>query len=104
MYVWVTDQSTNGTYINGEKIPSGESQLLAPDDHITILRRDNAVDSRPNIGFRVVMALQKPKIADYYEVEELLGRLFLPMRVLMVVVPSDQSIVHDIVRRRRMLP
>lgn len=41
---------------------------LCPDDHVTILKRDNASDSRPNIGFRIVMALQKPKIDDYYAI------------------------------------
>lgn len=42
--------------------------LLCPDDHVTLLKRDNASDSRPNIGFRIIMALQKPKLEDYYTV------------------------------------
>jgi Protein kinase domain/FHA domain len=68
IYVWVTDRSTNGTYINGIKMPSGVPVQLCPDDHITLLKRDNASDSRPNIGFRIIMALQKPKLEDYYAV------------------------------------
>jgi len=64
--VWITDLSTNGTYVNNEKIGKGNTRQISPDDHVTVLKRDNASDSRPNIGFRVVMALQKPKIEDHY--------------------------------------
>jgi hypothetical protein len=66
IYVWITDLSTNGTYVNNELIGNGNTISISPDDHITVLKRDNASDSRPNIGFRVVMALEKPKIDDHY--------------------------------------
>ena len=68
IYVWVTDQSTNGTYVNGVRIPAGEQVQLCPDDHVTILNRDNASDSRPNIGFRIMMAVEKPKMEDHYAI------------------------------------
>ena len=73
IYVWVTDRSTNGTYINGQRIATGEPVLLCPGDHVNILKRDNANDSRPNIGFRVIMALQKPKLEEHYLIGEILG-------------------------------
>jgi pSer/pThr/pTyr-binding forkhead associated (FHA) protein len=79
VFVWVTDQSTNGTYVNGERIPQGEVWKLSPDDHVTLLKRDNASDSRPNIGFRVIMALEKPKLEDHYHIlkGDLLGTYVL---------------------------
>lgn len=53
----------------------GETKQLCPDDHVTLLKRDNGIDSRPNIGFRVVMALRKQKLEDHYSLlqGELLG-------------------------------
>ena|SRR5436190_3553507 len=45
---------------------SGIPEQLCPDDHVTLLKRDSASDSRPNIGFRIIMALQKPKLEDHY--------------------------------------
>ena len=45
---------------------SGIPVQLCPDDHVTLLKRDSASDSRPNIGFRITMALQKPKLEDSY--------------------------------------
>ena len=66
--MWLLDLSTNGTYVNGERILWGTPVLLAPDDHVTLLKRDNASDSRPNIGFRIIMALQKPKLEDHYTI------------------------------------
>ena len=68
IYVWITDRSTNGTYVNGIKVMPGEPVQLCPDDHVTLLKRDNASDSRPNIGFRIIMALQKPKLEDHYTI------------------------------------
>ena len=68
VYVWVTDRSTNGTYINGIKITPDVPVQLCPDDHVTLLKRDNASDSRPNIGFRIIMAIKKPKLEDHYAV------------------------------------
>jgi pSer/pThr/pTyr-binding forkhead associated (FHA) protein len=75
IYVWVTDRSTNGTYINGIKITPGVPVQLCPDDHVTLLKRDSASDSRPNIGFRIIMAIQKPKLEDQYIVlkDDVLG-------------------------------
>jgi hypothetical protein len=79
IFVWVTDTSTNGTYINGEKMIKGETKQLCPDDHVTLLKRDNGIDSRPNIGFRIIMALRKQKLEDHYSLlrGELLGA-YLP--------------------------
>lgn len=53
----------------------GETKQLCPDDHVTLLKRDNGIDSRPNIGFRIIMALRKPKLEDHYNLlhGELLG-------------------------------
>jgi len=62
------DRSTNGTYVNGIKVQSGVPVQLCPDDHINLLQRDNASDSRPNIGFRIIMALEKPKMEDHYSI------------------------------------
>jgi FHA domain len=80
IYIWVTDRSTNGTYINGERIPSGKPKQLCPDDYVTLLKRDNASDSRPHIGFRIMMAFEKPKLQDYYAIlkGDILGTL-VPM-------------------------
>jgi hypothetical protein len=100
IFVWVTDRSTNGTYVNGERIPHGEPWKLSPDDHVTLLKRDNASDSRPNIGFRVIMALQKPKLEDHYQIlkGDLLGSYVLLEMGLMVVVPLDLFIKRGISR------
>jgi FHA domain len=68
IFVWVTDTSTNGTYINGEKMIKGEMRQLCPDDHVTLLKRDNGIDSRPNLGFQIIMALSKPKFDDQYKI------------------------------------
>ena len=68
IYVEVTDHSTNGTYVNNVRIPQNEAYKLSPGDHVTLLKRDNATDTRPNIGFRVVMALQIPKFDQYYTI------------------------------------
>jgi len=68
IYVEVTDHSTNGTYVNNVRIPQNEGYKLSPGDHVTLLKRDNATDTRPNIGFRVVMALQIPKFDQYYTI------------------------------------
>ena len=40
----MTDTSTNGTYINGEKMIKGETRQLCPDDHVALLKRDNGID------------------------------------------------------------
>ena len=57
----------------------GETKQLCPDDHVTLLKRDNGIDSRPNIGFRIIMALRKQKLEDHYSLlrGELLGA-YLP--------------------------
>ena len=78
IFVWVTDTSANGTYINGEKMLKGERRQLCPDDHVALLQRDNVIDSRPNIGFRIIMALPKPKLEDQYNVLGFLGAYLLP--------------------------
>jgi len=93
------DRSTNGTYVNGIKVQSGVPVQLCPDDHINLLQRDNASDSRPNIGFRIIMALEKPKIGEHYSILEggILGTYF-PCYCTMLTVGghSVQSIKHAI--------
>jgi hypothetical protein len=66
VYVWVTDRSTNGTFVNGIRIMPGVPVQLSPDDWVTLWQRDNETDSRPNIGFRVIMAHRKPKLEEHY--------------------------------------
>lgn len=81
--------STNGTYVNGERIPRGQPVLLAPDDHVTLLQRDNASDSRLNIGFRIVMALRKPKLEDYYTLlNDVLGAYYFISGKSLIVVEA----------------
>jgi pSer/pThr/pTyr-binding forkhead associated (FHA) protein len=100
IYVWITDGSTNGTYVNGIRVMRGEPVQLCPDDHVTLLKRDNSSDSRPNIGFRIIMALEKPKMEDHYTIlrNDILGTYPPSLIILMTVVPSVQFIKQDISR------
>ena len=45
----------------------GETRQLCPDDHVTLLKRDNSIDSRPEIGFRIIMVPKGKSDINPYE-------------------------------------
>ncbi|KAL7717811.1 non-specific serine/threonine protein kinase [Entamoeba marina] len=71
----ITDTSTNGTYLNGEKLERDQETTLSPYDEITLLNKKNQPEA---ISF---MFLVNPKNTDdhdhnfhkSYELQELLG-------------------------------